>query len=60
MIPMAHLLESRRARFSRWAGAAAVVCAVHIGGAALALMHWPEDEASDAAEIGRASCRERV
>ena len=50
MSPVAQLLESRRARVSRWAGAAFVVCALHVGGAALALMQWPEEqEADDAA-----------
>ncbi len=50
MILVSQLLESRRARISRWAGAAVVVCAMHLGGAALALMHWPqEQEAEDAA-----------
>jgi protein TonB len=31
----------------RWAGAAAVVCSLHMGGAILALMYWPEQEADD-------------
>ena len=43
------ILESRRARVGRWAGAAAIVCAVHVGGAGLALMQWPEQESEDAA-----------
>lgn len=50
MVSVSQLLESRRARLSRWVGAAVVVCALHVGGAALALMHWPEEEeAQDAA-----------
>lgn len=43
------LLESPRVRLSRWAGAAVIVCAVHVGGAGLALMQWVEEEAEDAA-----------
>jgi periplasmic protein TonB len=31
----------------RWAGAAAVVCSLHVGGVTLALMYWPEKEADD-------------
>lgn len=31
----------------RWAGAAAVVCSLHVGGVMLALMYWPEEEADD-------------
>jgi periplasmic protein TonB len=49
MADVSQLLESRRSRFGRWAGAALVVCGLHAGGAALALMHWPEEEAEDAA-----------
>ena len=48
MIPCPHS-ESRRARVGRWAGAAAIVCTVHVGGAGLALMQWPEQESEDAA-----------
>jgi periplasmic protein TonB len=33
----------------RWAGAAAVVCSLHVGGVMLALMYWPEKEADDPA-----------
>ncbi len=33
----------------RWAGAAAVVCSLHVGGVMLALMYWPEEEADDPA-----------
>jgi TonB family protein len=47
MTDVARLLESRRARLGRWAGAALVVCAVHLGGAALAFMHWPLDEEAE-------------
>ena len=43
------LLESRRSRIGRWGGAAVIVCALHVGGAALALMQWQEDDADDAA-----------
>lgn len=49
MIAVAQILESRRARLGRWAGAAIVVCSLHVAGAALALMQWPEEEAEDAA-----------
>ena len=43
------LLEPRRARLLRWVGAALFVVAAHVGCTALALMHWPEDDADDAA-----------
>jgi protein TonB len=33
----------------RWAGAAAVVCSLHVGGVMLALSYWPEQEADDPA-----------
>jgi protein TonB len=49
MTDVLRLLESRRLRLGRWAGAAAVICALHIGGVALALMSWHEEEAEDAA-----------
>ena len=49
MTDMPRLLESRRSRLGRWAGAAAVVCALHVGGVALALMYWHEAEADDEA-----------
>lgn len=50
MTGMSRLLESRRSRLGRWAGAAAIVCVLHVGGAALALMNWhTEDEADEAA-----------
>jgi protein TonB len=44
---VARLLESRRGRFGRWAGAALIVGILHAGGVALALMQWQEEEASD-------------
>ncbi len=47
MTDVSRLLESRRSRLGRWAGAAAIVCALHVGGVALALMNWPEEEAED-------------
>ncbi len=43
------LLEPPRARLLRWVGAALFVVAAHVGCTALALMHWQEDEADDAA-----------
>jgi protein TonB len=43
------LLESRRARITRWVGAALIVGALHAGGLALALMQEPEAEADDTA-----------
>jgi protein TonB len=43
-------LEPLHRRIGRWLGAAVVVCAAHVGGAALALMHWQQEpEAYDAA-----------
>jgi periplasmic protein TonB len=33
----------------RWAGAAAVVCSLHVGGVILALMYWPKEEGDDPA-----------
>jgi protein TonB len=47
MTDVAQLLESRRARVGRWVAAGVIVCALHLGGAALALMHWPEDDDVD-------------
>ncbi len=41
------LLEARRARVARWAGAALVVCALHVAGTALAVMQWPEEAVVD-------------
>jgi protein TonB len=38
------LLESRRSRIGRWGGAAVIVCILHVGGAALALMNWQEED----------------
>ena len=49
MAEVSQLLESRRLRFGRWAAAALIVCGLHVGGAALAIMHWPADEDDDAA-----------
>ncbi|HEY7549047.1 MAG TPA: energy transducer TonB [Hyphomicrobiaceae bacterium] len=49
MADVSQLLESRRLRLGRWAGAALVVVGLHVGGGALAVMHWPEDEDDDAA-----------
>jgi protein TonB len=47
MVAASQLLESRRARIGRWLAAAIIVCALHAGGVALALMHWQDDEADD-------------
>jgi periplasmic protein TonB len=41
------LLESRRARVGRWAGAAIVVCALHVAGAAFANLRWHQEEVVD-------------
>jgi periplasmic protein TonB len=46
---VARLLESRRSRISRWAGAAIVVSGLHVGAAALGVTHWQEETADDAA-----------
>ena len=46
------LLESRRSRIARWAGAALVVSGLHVGAAALAVMHWQEEETADDAAGG--------
>ena len=48
MTDVHRLLESRRRRLGRWAGAAAVVCALHTGGVALALMSCQEEDLDDA------------
>ena len=48
MTDVPRLLESRRLRLGRWAGAATVVCALHAGGVALALMSWQEEDLDDA------------
>jgi protein TonB len=50
MIEVAQLLESRRARMSRWAAAAVIICALHGGGAAVAFLHWHEEDFDAAAE----------
>jgi periplasmic protein TonB len=47
MSDVAQLLESRRSRFGRWTAAALVVCALHVGGAGLALLYWEEVEDAD-------------
>jgi protein TonB len=49
MADASQLIESRRLRIGRWVGAALVVAGLHVGGAALAVMHWSEDEDDDAA-----------
>jgi len=49
MTDVFRLVESRRSRLGRWAVAAVVVCALHAGGAALAMMLWHEDDESDEA-----------
>ena len=46
---LADPLESRHARLLRWVGAALFVVTAHVGCAALALMHWQDDDAEDAA-----------
>jgi protein TonB len=48
MTDVPRLLESRRLRLGRWAGAATVVCALHAGGVALALMSWQEEDLDEA------------
>lgn len=45
----AQILESPRTRLMRWAGAATLVLAMHLGGAAMALMHWQEDDDANSA-----------
>jgi len=40
-------LEPQRVRTRRWAGAALFVVTAHIACTAVALWHWPEDEAED-------------
>jgi protein TonB len=47
MTNVSQLLESRRSRIGRWTGAAVIVCGLHAGGVALALMQWPEEETAD-------------
>jgi protein TonB len=49
MADVSQFLESRRLRIGRWAGAALLACGLHVGGAALAIMNWPEPEDDDAA-----------
>jgi periplasmic protein TonB len=47
MSDVVQFLESRRSRLGRWAAAALIVCVLHAGGAALALMYWQEVEDAD-------------
>jgi periplasmic protein TonB len=49
MADVSHLLESRRSRIGRWAGAAFIACALHAGGVAVALMQPHEEEADETA-----------
>src|SRR5262245_62328312 len=45
----ADLSDTPGARAARWIGAAVLVLMVHLGCAALALMHWQQEELADAA-----------
>ena len=49
MIMLSDLFEPPRTHAVRWAAAAVLVLAAHVGCTALALMHWQEDAADDAA-----------
>src|SRR5262249_31205732 len=49
MMLTADLLEPHRTRLGRWAVAALFVVAAHAGFTAMALWHWPDDEADDSA-----------
>jgi protein TonB len=49
MSQVSQLLETRRARVGRWVGAALIVCALHAGAFALALMQPHQEEDEDAA-----------
>lgn len=49
MIFTTSLIEPQRIRVRRWAGAAVLVVAAHVGCTAAALWHWPDDEADDSA-----------
>jgi periplasmic protein TonB len=49
MTLLSDLFEPPRAHAVRWAAAAVLVLAAHVGCTALALMHWQEDAADDAA-----------
>jgi protein TonB len=49
MMFSADLLEPQRVRLRRWATAALFVVIAHVGCTALALWHWPEEEADDSA-----------
>jgi protein TonB len=48
MTAVAHHLESRRARIGRWVAAGLIVCALHVGGLAVAIMQQHEEESDDA------------
>ena len=49
MMVTTDLIEPQRIRFRRWACAALFVVAAHVGCTAMALWHWPDDEADDSA-----------
>jgi protein TonB len=49
VIVLSELFEPPRAYAVRWAAAAVLVLAAHVGCTALALMHWQEDASDDAA-----------
>ncbi|HET6223200.1 MAG TPA: hypothetical protein VFE11_13595, partial [Dongiaceae bacterium] len=49
MIFASDILEPRRARVTRWVGAAVFVVAAHVGCTALALYTWQDDDAEDSA-----------
>jgi protein TonB len=49
MADVLQLPESRRSRIGRWAAAAIIACALHVVGAALALMHWQQETSDDPA-----------
>jgi protein TonB len=49
MVEASQDLESRRWRLGRWGAAAIVACALHAGGAGLALMLWQEEAGEVAA-----------
>ena len=47
MSHVSQLLEPRRTRIGRWVAATVIVCGLHAGGLALALMQGPEEETAD-------------
>jgi protein TonB len=47
MMFSADLLEPRRLRLKRWAAAGLFVVVAHVGCTAVALWHWPDDDAED-------------